>query len=341
MYEIDVLSAGNEKCADAITMRFTRADTGGVAHVVIDAGWQDDGDKVVAMLERYGAPKVDLAIVTHPDGDHIGGMAKVFERFAVDILLMHRIDQRGGDELTGADAVQQLAEMADAQGTEVIQPEPGQTFGGVLTVLGPSDEYYKELLEEQLRAGPVAKALKLGAELREAFMPLADRLVKWLPMEEVPFDDGPGCGPRNNSSVITLLQVDGKRALFTADAGVPAINAALDYATANGLNAFVPDFVQIAHHGSRRNASTELLNRLLGPIGENRVGSAWVSVVSKTDPKHPAGRVANAYKRRGYPYFWTPDIIGSLWWASPDAPPRRDYGPAPEGPTLAEADDDA
>jgi beta-lactamase superfamily II metal-dependent hydrolase len=336
MYELDILNAGKEKSADAITARFTRPDTGGVAHVVIDAGWQDDGDTVVAMLERYGADKVDIAIVTHPDGDHIGGMGKVFDRFKVDRLLIHRIDQRGGASLPAGPAVKELAEKAEGLGTSVTEPTPGFSFGGgALTILGPSDSYYEELLAEQLE-GKVSKAVSLG--LREAFKSLTDRILDYLPVE-VPFDDGPGCGARNNSSVITLLRLDDRRVLLTADAGVPAVTRALDYADSNGVDAVRPMIVQIPHHGSRRNASSALLDRMLGRIGQESGGVSVVSVVSKDDPKHPAGRVANAFKRRGYPYFWTAG--NPLWWHSEDAPSRADYGQAQPGPVLDEVDDDA
>jgi beta-lactamase superfamily II metal-dependent hydrolase len=335
MYEIDVLKVGNEKDADAITVRFTRPDTGVMAHVVIDAGWQADGDTVVAMLERYGAPKVDVAIVTHPDGDHIGGMGKVFDRFIVDRLLIHRIHQRGGATLPAAKAVQELVAKAESGGTTVTEPKPGLDWGnGALTILGPSDEYYNQLVAEEL-GGAVAKTATLA--LREAFRSLADRILDHLPIE-VPFDDGPGCGPRNNSSVITLLRLDDKRVLLTGDAGVPAINAALDYAEAASLDAVRPTLVQIPHHASRRNASSALLDRMLGPIGQDSAGVSFVSVVSETDPKHPAGRVVNAYKRRGYPYVWTADC--PKLWSSPDAPPRPDYFPAAMGQPLAELDDD-
>jgi beta-lactamase superfamily II metal-dependent hydrolase len=337
MYELDVLGVGNEKDADAITARFTRPDNGAMAHIVIDAGWQADGEKVVKMLERYEAPSVDLAIVTHPDGDHIGGMGKVFDHFKVKVLVLHRLDQRGGAGLPAADAVKELVEKAQACGTEVTQPRPGMTFAqGALTVLGPSDDYYNQLVQEQLvEAGTVAKSLGL----REAVKALSDRVLGLLPTE-VPFGDGPGTKGRNNSSVVNLLQVDGQRILLTADAGVPAIESALDYAKSIGYAAEQPTVVQIPHHGSRRNGSSALLDRLLGGATEGRRGEAFVSVVSDDDPKHPAGRIVNAYKRRGYPYFWTANNK-SLWWHSPDAPPRYDYSMAAEGPILAELADDA
>jgi beta-lactamase superfamily II metal-dependent hydrolase len=339
MYELDVLAVGKEKDADATVLRFTRPDNGRIAHVVVDAGWQPDGDKVVQMLNRYEAPQVDVAIVTHPDGDHIGGMGKVFDNFTVEHLLIHRIDQRGGARLPAADAVRELVAKAEALGTWVTEPTPGlHAFDGALTILGPSDDYYDQLVAQQVQAEG-SKALSVASGVREALRAIADRVLESMPVDEVTFYDGPGANPRNNSSVITLLRLDNKRALLTADAGVPAIHAALDYAEAVGLDAIRPDFVQIAHHGSRRNASSELLNRLLGSIGQARAGAAFVNVVSKTDPKHPAGRVVNAYSRRGYPWWWTAG--NSLYWSSQDAPPRSDYSPTDPGPPLEEIDDDA
>jgi beta-lactamase superfamily II metal-dependent hydrolase len=339
MYDLDVLQAGVRKDADAITARFTRPDTGTVAHVVIDAGWQEDGPRVVQTVrDRYGTNRVELAVLTHPDGDHIGGMGIVVRELDVEYLVLHRIDRRGGTGLPAADAVRDLVARAEENGTRVVEPYPGLQFlGGALTILGPDDDYYDGLVaQQQEEAG---KAAAVTAALREAARIIADRFLEALPIEEVPFDDGPGPGPRNDSSVITFLQFDGNRALLTADAGVEAIHRALDYAGIAGFVATAPDLVQMPHHGSRRNASSELLNRLLGPIGGDSAGNAFVSVVSRTDPKHPAGRVVNAYGRRNYPTYWTAGQ--SLRWNSPDAPPRDDYGPAAPLPPMAEIDEDA
>jgi beta-lactamase superfamily II metal-dependent hydrolase len=335
MFELDFLSAGNERDADSICMRFTRPDTGGLAHAIVDAGWQDDGDAVVEFVrDRYGVGHVDLAVVTHPDGDHIGGMGKVLRGLDVGKLLIHRLDQRGGVSLEAAGAVSDLVGVAVDRGTEVAEPfQGGRYLGNALTVLGPSEDYYESLVEEQ-KLEASKKAAPVLASVREVARHYADRVLDVLPVEEIPFGDGPGAGPRNNSSTVILLAFEDFRGLLTADAGVPAIEAALDYADSAGLNASAPDLIQIPHHGSRRNASSALLDRVLGPIGSESLGKAYVSVCSQDDPKHPAGRVVNAYRRRGYKWNWTAGA--SIYRHSPDAPHRSDYFPLPEMPAMEE-----
>lgn len=76
MHEIDFLPVGNgERSGDAIAMRFTRPDNGGIAHVIIDAGFEDDGEALVRHVQDYyDTEYIDLAVLSHPDGDHIGGI---------------------------------------------------------------------------------------------------------------------------------------------------------------------------------------------------------------------------------------------------------------------------
>lgn len=341
MFEIDFLQAGDKKDADAICMRFDRPDGGGRAVVVLDAGWQEDGEFVVNFVkERYGGATVDLAIVSHPDGDHIGGMGEVVRELNVAQLLIHRLDQRGGAELDAGGAVAELVKVAGEQGTAISEPFQGEAYlGGALRVLGPSPDYYARLLDEQKVREEEKGVMKSAilAALAESARRLGDRALQRLPVE-VPFGEGQGPGPRNNSSTVILFSVGDFRALFTGDAGVPAIEPALNYAATAGIDALAPDLIQIPHHGSRRNASSDLLNRLLGPIGRSEVGNAYVSVCGEEDPKHPAGRVVNAYARRGYTWNWTAG--NSIRRSSPDAPPRVDYHPLSPMPALEELPDE-
>ena len=98
MYDIDFLPVGDEgQSGDAIAIRFSRPDVGGYVHVVIDAGFQDDGDALVQHITGwFETDAIDLAIVTHPDGDHIGGMGTVLRNLNVGTLCIHRLGDRGG-----------------------------------------------------------------------------------------------------------------------------------------------------------------------------------------------------------------------------------------------------
>jgi beta-lactamase superfamily II metal-dependent hydrolase len=336
LFEIDFLKVGDKANAEAIALRFTRPDTGDPAVVTIDGGWQEDGQTVVDLIrDAYGTSEVDLAILTHPDGDHIGGMGTIVRGLNVTELLLHRIDKRAPD-LAAAAAVADLVKVAESRGTVVTEPWAGTTsLGGALTILGPDQAYYDELLGEEILEES-AKVAAPGTGLRAAISGAFDRFLAALPIE-IRFDDGPGCGARNNSSVISLFDLGGPRALFTGDAGVPALERALSTGLDMALDVAAPDVIQIPHHGSRRNASSDLLDRMLGPIGGKNVGQGFVSVATDSDPKHPAGRVINAYKRRGYSCYWT--ARGPLRRHSPDAP-YRPGTPASELAPMDESDEE-
>src|SRR5207245_1804863 len=94
---------------------------------------------------------------------------------------------------------------------------------------------------------------------------------------------------------------------FTADAGIPALTQAAQYMDGNGVNRGAIEFIQVPHHGSRRNVGPTILNRLLGPIQavEKRTRTAFVSVAKEAGPKHPSKRVTNAFRRRGAPVHAT------------------------------------
>ena len=337
MYEVDFLPVGDGgRSGDAIAMRFTRPDTGGLAHVIVDAGFKDDGEALVEHVNAYyGTDKVDLAILTHPDGDHIGGMGEVVRGLQVGELWLHDLAGRGGDGLPAADAVADLLEVAVSAGTVVREAFAGASgFGGALTILGPTVDYYEQLVEAQLAASSAVVGGRTGS-FGAAVRVLAQRFLDHLPLE-VPFGDAGGTSPRNNTSMITLLQVDGQQILLTADAGIPALDRGLTWAEANGLSVFQPAFVQLPHHGSRHNASSKLLDRLLGSTGQLPTRSAFVSVVEEAE-KHPSPRVANGFMRRGYSVCATP---GKTICQNHDAPSRPGWGPLPPLPPMDETLED-
>jgi beta-lactamase superfamily II metal-dependent hydrolase len=323
VYEIDFLPVGDgQDSGDAIAIRFTRPENGRYAHVVIDAGYQKSGEALVDHVQgHYGTDTIDLAVLTHPDADHIGGMGTVVRELDVGVLCVHRLGERGGAGLAAGDAVDELIDLAESRGTHVHEPWPGDTAcGGAIRFLGPDEAWYEQLVEEQI-VREISKAGFGRGRLLEAARALSDRLMSYLPVE-VPFDEGDGTSPRNETSIITMLELGDFRAVFTGDAGVEALERAWDYLDASGRGTWAPNFIQVPHHGSRRNASSATLDRLLGPTEQAATRTAFVSVVANA-PKHPAGRVVNAYARRGYRVF--PTAGRGILEKSPDAPPRSGW----------------
>jgi beta-lactamase superfamily II metal-dependent hydrolase len=320
MWEVDFLPVGDEgQSGDAIALRFTRPG-GGYAHVIIDAGFADDGVALVNHVKRYyDTDTVELAILTHPDADHIGGMGEVVRGLNVGVLCVHRLGQRGGSSLRAAGAVDDLIAVAEGRGTQIHEPFAGdRAFDGALTILGPDVDWYEELVRRQVAEEASGRGAGRRSPVRRAMTALADRVAAVLP-PELPFDDAGGTNPRNDSSVITMVETEGQRHLFTGDAGVPSLDRAWDWLEMENLNSSPPEFAQLPHAGSRHNASSELLTRLLGPPGQDRGGQAMASVASKA-LKHPSPRVVNAYLRRGYEVYET---RGRQWCNHSDDVPVR------------------
>jgi Metallo-beta-lactamase superfamily len=305
MFEVDFMAVGDgARSGDAIAMRFTRPDNGQLAHVIIDAGFKSSGDALVNHFARfYGVEQVDLLILTHPDGDHIGGMGVVLEELQVGMLAAHDLASHGGSSLPAATATRELIALAEREGTTVVEPfEGGEAFGGALLIAGPSETFYdalvaQEVVEERAKSRPVAHK----SFLQEAAERLLASAVARFPLE-LDFGDAGGAGARNNTSVITDLRLGQNRLLFTGDAGAPGLERGLEYLDSRGRTDIHPTFVQIPHHGSRHNGSRELIERIAGPRGGDRRGHAYVSISEEAaaDPRYPSPRIANAFGRRGY-----------------------------------------
>jgi len=306
VYEVDYLKVGaEEKSGDAIALRFSYQ--GQWAVVIIDGGFADIGVELVAHVRRwYDTNHVDLVISTHPDADHINGLTPVLEHLDVDELLIHLPRLHRSDVSTwGVEPVDDLVRLARRRGVAVAEPFTGETrFGGALTVVGPTIEYYESLLDEaRLGAVQAAAASKgFGAAAGVALRQLARRAVDYLPVETL--TNLGETTERNNSSVITLLNIDGQRLLFTGDAGIPALTNAADYMDVLPSASVPFKLFQAPHHGSRRNLGPRILNRLLGPKTSAKRGEGIISA-SDQAPKHPSPKVANALLRRGYPAYTT------------------------------------
>lgn len=329
MIEIDFLWVGEEtKTGDAIACRFTDPQTGQPVVVLIDGGFTETGSRIVEHVKTYyGTNVVDLVICTHPDDDHIRGLFTVVEDLVVRRLLIHRPAQHGfsGDDYKSG-LVEDLVAVAREYGTSIDDNgfEGTTYFGGALTIAGPSETNYKTFLSGQDEWDSATNRIMRALSEKSGVVKRAVRSLFADPGETLTDDNG-GTTPRNNTSIICNLTVDGYRALLTGDAGAPALTAAADYLDTVGLGGQSIDFFDIPHHGSRHNLTKDLCDRLLGPVVDenHKKGSAYVTVGKKAD-EHPRPEVANAIKRRGYPVYQARGI--NIWWHQ-GTPDRANYGP--------------
>ncbi len=339
MFEIDFLPVGNgEKSGDAITMRYSNPGGSGYVVGVVDAGFFENGEAVVEHVDHYyDTDSVDFVLSTHPDEDHISGLETVMRGLHVSTLLIHRPAQHDYPSNTGARPAEELVKLATAQGTQVVEPFAGvNLFGGSFLIAGPTEDFYEQMLSEQeTTRKPASAAPSLSKRsLGEAAAAAARRALDAFP-GELFFDDAGGTNPRNNSSVILSLLIEGRHLLFPSDAGVPAITNALDYLDTQGRTSSALNMLALPHHGSRHNLDRATIERLLGGRVGGELGTAVASVAAKSEM--PSPRVANAVGRRGYPVF---DTKRKVLCHSEGAPPRAGWSPATALPPLVEDDHD-
>ncbi|WP_433609564.1 ComEC/Rec2 family competence protein [Dactylosporangium sp. CA-139114] len=346
MYDVDFLPVENDqqdggKSGDAIAIRFTVDATGRRGVVVIDGGFTDIGDNLVGHIRRYyRTNSIDLMISTHPDADHLNGLAKVVEQLTVRELMIHqpRLHIRDVSEFSNLEALDNLITLARRRGVILTEPFAGvERFGGQLRILGPTEEYYEALLREQLAEAKVGAFADTSQprwlqQVARAF----EQALTYLPLETLT-DEGE-TSARNNGSVITLITASQERMLFTGDAGMPALEAAAScYENSVGPFSAAPlGFFQAPHHGSKRNVGPTILNRILGRP-EAPYNADCTSFVSsaKAAPKHPSPKVVNALKRRGCTVFATE---GNMILHTDEN--ERGWLQMTEFPTLGEDGDD-
>lgn len=357
-YEVDFLPVGNgEKSGDAIAFRFgdLMRQPPEQTVVVIDGGFEETGRDLVRRIKQYyGTIIVDLAISTHPDGDHTAGLKVVLEEMTVRELWMHlpwehtediaklfvdgRVTENGvGERLRKAlEDARELESIALRKHVPVIEPFAGRSgANGVITVVGPTEAYYESLLPgfrgtPQPKTGFLAKTVEAGVGL------VAKIAESWG--IETLTDDGE-TSAENNSSAIFRICCDGKTMLLTSDAGMPALTDAADFM--QNVLQVPPDgwtFIQVPHHGSRRNVGPTILNRIVGPklATEEKKTSAFVSAAKDGEPKHPAKKVTNAFRRRGAPVHATQGVTK---WHHHDAPTRPGWSTSVPLPFYEEVDE--
>jgi beta-lactamase superfamily II metal-dependent hydrolase len=325
LYEIDFLPVGNgEKSGDAISLRYS-SDGGSTWTVgVIDGGTQESGEALCEHIPKfYGTEQVDFVICTHPEQDHASGLSCVLDRLSVSQVLMHRpwehvdeiyssvTDGRVSKEslrnrlIEGHPYAYAVEEKAVSQDIPIIEPFTEARHGiPNLTIVGPRRDYYLSCLTYFRSITEVTEEVERGIlqTMREAAVSAARWVAESWDDEKLvePADDA--VSSENNSGVVSLFTFGEKKALFTADVGVPGLNESIANAPFLGVTLRDFSFFQAPHHGSKRNVGPSLLDSLLGTMraqGSHSEYTAFISASKEGEPKHPSKRVVNALIRRG------------------------------------------
>ena len=357
-FEIDFLPVGNgESSGDAIAVRW--GTSSGYQILLYDGGTRESGAALVDHVQQhYGTRRVDHVVSSHPDGDHASGLSVVLERLDVQRLWLHRpwaysplirhyfddgritsasLSARLQDKMRAAHDLEILARN---WGIRIEEPFAGKTIGP-FQILSPVQDWYLHSLVPAFEKSPDASSNRLAgppsasAGIMGALALAPTSIGRWLVENwfvETLRDDVTTTA-ENESSVVLYGNFGGHGVMLTGDAGIQALHRTAAMAEYSGID--LPGtlrFMQIPHHGSRRNVSTAALDRLIGPrkgftgLPPDRVAYASAGKDSKS---HPRQAVMNAFWRRGFQPFAT---RGTALSYSYQMPPRPGWGPvAPIG----------
>lgn len=310
-YEIEFLPVGNgEKSGDAILIRWEDS-TDNYKVMVVDGGTKEAGKKIVEHIKTYyDTTHVDYVVNSHPDQDHASGLSVVLEELTVGELWIHRpwnytshiIDYFKDGRITEESLkrrleksfsyVKPLEDLALEKEITIKEPFQGE-FIGIFEVLSPCKNWYLHELIPDFSKTPDKKE----NVLTEAFESIKEKVLSWFEEDlhiETLSEDGKTSAD-NESSTILYATIKNKGILLTGDAGIKALDKAYNYKPqiADNLR-----FIQVPHHGSKRNVSPSVLDNILGERGQDFNKTAFISASYKSS-SHPRQSVVNAFIRRG------------------------------------------
>ena len=313
MVEIDVLPASSEtKGADSILVRFEPHSPLGFSEkqivVLIDGGYADNSERIISHLRsHYNTNTLNCVVCTHPDADHINGLIKLVES---DDIIIHNlcvhdpwkhaytVSRKVTDGRSTPNSVKSrldgslslLDDLLSAAENKKIPIKLHSTFAGdilydAITVLGPTKDYYCELVKQF----PGMHEERKGSQNSE--------------MQEYTYNPGlahfyenPTTSAKNDSSMVLYLSFDGYSALFTGDCGIEGLEKAVRFAEDNSIDITGVNHFQIPHHGSVKNISKSLVD-VISPK------TAFVSAPTSSQ-KHPSRLVMNYMtKHKGIKVF--------------------------------------
>ncbi|MEP3035981.1 MAG: MBL fold metallo-hydrolase [Pseudoruegeria sp.] len=316
--EFDFFEVGESGSGDAIAIRYAD-DYGQVCIHVVDGGYEADGPKIATHIRtHYGNPsRIDNVILTHPDGDHAAGLKTILEEFEIGVLWMNRpwlhldallpafsyqytpdgLTQRLRKNFPHTAALEAIALRKGIPIYSAFQDTQIDAF----TVLTPSYGRYIDLIvESEKTPEPKRKAFYEGTHFENVVVAIKRRAAQWG--FEALKGDTDGTSAENETSVVQYAEMCGKKILLTGDTGVQGLEEAYNFAVHSGVVLPGVDLFDVPHHGSRRNLSSDILDKWLGQKHLfPPTNSSYTAIMSanRNDADHPRPSVVRALKHRG------------------------------------------
>ncbi len=288
-YEIDMLNVRN---ADAFLIHFYDESENEYI-ILVDGGNYDDGKKIAEFIRRnYDKQSIDLAICTHCDKDHFGGLLYLLEQqkddgednmqikqIWVDDPANHvplgqikwsRIDKPSIDvkarsvfDIDGKENLLDLIESLPIEWKEPFSNPKSDNeiadFLGLIKVVGPTQEFYKSLVPD-FRNDLKRKKGGYDSEDKEPHVEIEkDGRMLSKTLEEA--EDDPSS--HNQSSVIFTFVPDpdtSKKFLFTGDACRVSFENLKSQKLWDSLQNVY--WLKVPHHGSKHNLDSDIINHL-------------------------------------------------------------------------------
>lgn len=293
-YEIDMLDV---KSADSFLIHFWDDETDYEYVILIDGGNYQDGSTIAKFIRKhYGTDlNIDLAICSHCDKDHFGGITYLLEQqrdngkdnmnigqIWINDPAKHvpngeikwsqkmsystkLVKARTVYDLDGHDNLLEIIQDLQLKG-RILWLEPFSNAckinqisyceSGLLKIIGPTIEYYTSLVPDFRNDLQRKNGGYDSDESPEQIAELKDEKIFSKTLENA--EDDPSS--HNKSSVIVLFEPsDGNKFLFMGDACRDSINNIPKYLKPEIQNVY---WLKVPHHGSKHNLNSCIINHI-------------------------------------------------------------------------------
>lgn len=301
-YEIHFLDVGD---ADCIAIKYRPNATSRAYVALVDSGNVSDAPKIKKFLkDTFGTLVIDLAVCTHPDSDRFFGLLEDDEIEILEFWWKNPAKHLSKDDFAKMHRRDSMVSACERVYNHPTDPSKNllglarkKVYNGScynapigyrhriipLTVLGPTDDYYRVAAAEI-----VAQFAELKCDVDTS---------KYDELEELSEDDAKSVidtvkdeSPTNKGSLILCFKPTESRAfLLAGDSAASSLRLAYD-ANKELLTGCV---LKVPHHGSKHNLNSSLIDDL-------KPTQSVISAAGTT--KHPSSAIVRYLSKYGNVY---------------------------------------